>query len=91
MSDALILNAVLFLPVFGTVLLLFVPPKKEDFVRGLSLGVMLAQLALTAWLYCRYDATVPGVQYETRLPWIPGWGVYYQIGLDGYNLSLIHI
>jgi len=89
MSDALILNVVLFLPVLGTVLLLVVPPKKEDFVRGLSLGVMLVQLALTAWLYCRYDATVPGVQFETRLPWIPGWGVYYQIGLDGYNLLLV--
>ena len=29
------------------------------------------------------------MQFETELPWIPGWGVYYQIGLDGYNLLLV--
>ncbi len=23
------------------------------------------------------------------LPWIPDWGVYYQIGLDGYNILLV--
>ena len=23
------------------------------------------------------------------MPWIAGWGVYYQIGLDGYNLLLV--
>ena len=30
-----------------------------------------------------------GLQFETRLPWIPSWGVYYQIGLDGYNILLV--
>jgi len=31
----------------------------------------------------------PGLQFETRLPWIPDWGVYYQVGLDGYNVLLV--
>ena len=30
-----------------------------------------------------------GLQFETRLPWIADWGVYYQIGLDGYNVLLV--
>ena len=50
---------------------------------------MLLQFVLVAWLYVRYDALVPGLQFETRLPWIPSWGVYYQIGLDGYNILLV--
>ncbi len=29
------------------------------------------------------------MQFETRLPWIAAWGVYYQIGLDGYNVLLV--
>ena len=32
---------------------------------------------------------MPGLQFETRIPWIPAWGVYYQIGLDGYNVLLV--
>jgi NADH-quinone oxidoreductase subunit M len=58
-------------------------------VRRLSLAVMLLQFVLTAWLYTRFDPLVAGLQFETRLPWIASWGVYYQIGLDGYNLLLV--
>ncbi len=89
MGEAALLNCVLFLPVLGVAALLALPPQKEDLVRGLSLVVMLLQLSLAAWLYLQFDAATPGVQFETRLPWIPDWGVYYQIGLDGYNLLLV--
>src|SRR5205814_3449083 len=51
--------------------------------------VMLLQFALTGWLYTRFDASLDGLQFETRLPWIAAWGVYYQIGLDGYNVLLV--
>ena len=37
----------------------------------------------------RFDSSVAGLQFETRLPWIAQWGVYYQIGLDGYNVLLV--
>jgi NADH:ubiquinone oxidoreductase subunit 5 (subunit L)/multisubunit Na+/H+ antiporter MnhA subunit len=29
------------------------------------------------------------LQFETRLPWIESWGVYYQVGLDGMNVLLV--
>jgi NADH-quinone oxidoreductase subunit M len=50
---------------------------------------MLAELALAVCLYAQFDAAAAGLQFETRLPWIPGWGVYYQIGLDGFNVLLV--
>ncbi len=50
---------------------------------------MLVQFVLTALLYVRFDPAVDGLQFETRLPWIASWGVYYQIGLDGYNVLLV--
>src|SRR4029078_5466643 len=50
---------------------------------------MLAQLALAACLYARFDPGVDGLQFETRLPWIASWGVNYQIGLDDYNVLLV--
>ena len=87
MSDAGLLNVVLYLPLAGMVLI--AAARREDAVRPLSLAVMGLQFALTAYLYLRYDATLPGLQFETRLPWIADWGVYYQIGLDGYNVLLV--
>jgi NADH-quinone oxidoreductase subunit M len=89
MGNAALLNVVLFLPVLGAAALLLIPPQREGVVRQLSLAVMLLQFALTAWLYAQFDAGSTALQFETRIPWIPGWGVYYQIGLDGYNLLLV--
>jgi NADH-quinone oxidoreductase subunit M len=89
MADAVLLNVVLLLPLAAIVALVALPRGRDDLVRGLSLAAMLVQLALTAWLYVRFDPAVTGLQFETRLPWIADWGVYYQIGLDGYNILLV--
>ena len=89
MADALILNAVLYLPLAAIAAIVAVPARREDLVRGATLAAMLAQLALAAWLYWRFDATFDGLQFETKLPWIASWGVYYQIALDGYNVLLV--
>ncbi|CAD5375054.1 NADH-quinone oxidoreductase subunit M [Rubrivivax sp. A210] len=89
MSDALILNLVLFLPLAGVLALLLVPASNPGAARSLTLAAMVLQFLLTAVLYVHFDSAAPGLQAETRLPWIAGWGVNYQIGLDGYNILLV--
>ena len=89
MSDAAWLNVVLFLPVAATALLLLVPAGREGAIRALTLVAMLAQLVVAGFLYAAFDPAAPGLQFATRLPWIPAWGVTYTIGLDGYNVLLV--
>jgi len=89
MSDALVLNLVLFLPLLGIGLLLLVPADQPTLVRRLTLLVMVVVFVLTLRLYVHFDSTVAGLQFETRLPWIAAWGVHYQVGLDGYNILLV--
>jgi NADH-quinone oxidoreductase subunit M len=89
MGEAGVLNAVLFLPLLGMGLLLLIPAGADALTRRLTLGVMVLQFVLTAWLYTRFDSAVPGLQFETRLPWIGAWGVYYHVALDGYNVLLV--
>ena len=89
MGDPTILNLVLWLPVAGMLAIWLAPAGRESVVRSLSLVVMLAQLALTAWLYARFDAAEPGLQFATHVPWIREWGIAYIIGLDGYNILLV--
>jgi NADH-quinone oxidoreductase subunit M len=89
MADATLLNVVLYLPLAMIAAIVALPARREDLVRGATLGAMLLQLALVALLYARFDASLDGLQFETRLPWIAAWGVYYQIGLDGYNVLLV--
>ena len=68
MPDAALLNLVLFLPLFGAALLIAAPAGDAAFTRRLALVVMAVQLALTVWLYARFDSSVGGLQFETRLP-----------------------
>jgi NADH-quinone oxidoreductase subunit M len=89
MGDAVLLNVVLYLPLFGIALIVAMPDGQDDRIRANSFGVMLAQFVITAILYLRFDPNIAALQFETRLPWIADWGVYYHIGLDGYNLLLV--
>jgi len=89
MSDAALLNVVLFLPLLGIVLLGLSPATDHGFVRRITLFAMIVQFVAAAWLYARFDPAVAGLQFETRLPWIPAWGVEFRIGLDGYNVLLV--
>jgi NADH-quinone oxidoreductase subunit M len=83
------LNVVLFLPLVGMGLLTFIPSDKPGVTRQFTLVMMIAQLAITAWLYLSFSSTDPGLQFATRIPWIEQWGVYYHIGLDGFNMLLV--
>jgi NADH-quinone oxidoreductase subunit M len=89
MADPALLNLMLFLSLLGVVLIAVAPAGDLDRVRRLSLGVMIVQFVLAAWLYLRFDPATAGLQFETRLPWIADWGVYYHIGLDGMNVLLV--
>src|SRR5512135_2649823 len=89
MAESTVLNLVLWLPVLGMVAIALAPKGTDRAVRGFTFGVMVLQLALTAWLYQRYDASVAGLQFETRVPWIADWGVYYHVRLDGLNVLLV--
>jgi len=89
MDESGALNLVLWLPVIGTLLLLPVHAQNKRAIQGLTFAVMAVQFVLTAWLYAAFDASVAGLQFRTHLPWIGDWGVYYSIGLDGYNVLLV--
>jgi NADH-quinone oxidoreductase subunit M len=89
MAESTVLNLVLWLPVLGIVALLLARQGTDRAIRGFSLALMMLQLALAAWLYRRFDGSVAGLQFETRVPWIADWNVHYHVGLDGLNVLLV--
>jgi NADH-quinone oxidoreductase subunit M len=89
MSEALALQGVLWLPLAGMLAIAAVPADAPGRVRAIAFWAMVLQFLLTAWLYVRFDAAASGVQFATRVPWIAEWGVYFSIGLDGYNVLLV--
>lgn len=88
MSDALLLNLLLWLPVAGA-LLLGVVRANTSAVRLVTTGLMAVQFVLALVLYLQFDGAVAGLQAATTIPWIADWGVSYAIGLDGINILLV--
>ncbi len=90
----MILSSLIFLPLAGAVLLLFVDNREErrdGFIRVGTLVVSLAVLALAILLWAEFDPTSAEYQFVERHPWIPTFGIDYAVGVDGISLLLVEL
>src|SRR5690349_9080045 len=88
-----ILSIILFTPLVGALVLLFVPKENKDAVRWIAnifaLGGFLISLPLVSWFWAqRFE---PGFKFMEGAPnnWIPSIGAGYVIGIDGISFLLI--
>ncbi|APH53959.1 NADH-quinone oxidoreductase chain M [Granulibacter bethesdensis] len=87
-----ILSILVGLPVFGSFLLLFLRGtgiSQAATARGIALGVSLITFLLSLVLWIEFDPSVTGLQFEERANWMPGFGVSYHLGVDGFSLLLL--
>src|SRR5512133_1778267 len=94
MTQFPILSSLIFLPLAGAVLLLFVDnrdERRDGLIRVGTLVVSLAVLALGILMWARFDATSAEYQFVERHPWIPAFGIDYAVGVDGISLLLVEL
>jgi len=89
MSNNHILSIVLFLPLAGAALLLFVPKDQKNLIRWLANLTALAGFAVSVPLWMNFDASADGYQFVEKASWIPSIGANYALGIDGISLLLI--
>ncbi|WP_175410569.1 NuoM family protein [Streptomyces sp. TRM64462] len=83
------LTLVTFLPLLAcAVLWLWPRPLSDRVCTGAWIATATADLALVVALWAGFDPG-GGFQYEQRVPWIPGAGVGYHVGVDGLSLPLV--
>ncbi len=80
------LTAVVFLPLAGTIVLLFL---KETAVRWAALGIALADFLLSLPLWVLFDPSTPRMQFAEQVAWIASPPINYSVGVDGISLPLI--
>ncbi len=88
-----ILSIILFTPLLGALLLLFVPKEKANAIRWIAnifaLGGFLISLPLVPWFWAqRFE---PGFKFMEGAAnnWIPSIGAGYVLGIDGISFLLI--
>ena len=84
-----LLSIVLFTPLAGLAVLLFLPSSNKTLIRVWANIAGLAGFLISLPLVWRFDKSAAGFQMVEKADWIPSLGVKYMLGIDGISLLLV--
>ena len=82
-----LLSLVIFLPLFGAVVTLFL--RKDTAIKWWALFVTVANFIISLPLYFYFQSGPAEMQFVEHIPWMPDLGVSYYLGIDGISLFLV--
>jgi NADH-quinone oxidoreductase subunit M len=83
------LSLILFLPLVGALLLLFVPKQNTDAIRWIANVFAVLGFVVSIPLWFWYNPQSADFQLVERATWIPSIGAEYFLGVDGFSTLLI--
>ncbi|MGI2325204.1 MULTISPECIES: complex I subunit 4 family protein [unclassified Methylococcus] len=83
------LSCLLWTPLAGALVLAFLPRHWHRYACSIALGFSGLCLLLTLFVTIRFETNSPDVQFSEMLPWNPGMGSFYALGVDGFSLPLV--
>jgi len=83
-----ILSFITFLPLLGAIGLILIPSARVNTIRWTAFLVSAATFVASIPLFTRFDARI-GMQFVEQVPWVPGLGMSYHLGVDGISVLLI--
>jgi NADH-quinone oxidoreductase subunit M len=84
-----LLSAILFTPLAGAIVLVFVDRRREDIIRWIANGSALLGFAVSVPLWFRFQPFGDPWQFVERADWIPSIGAAYFLGVDGLSALLV--
>ncbi len=84
-----LLSVILFTPLAGAILLLFVDKRQENAIRWIANLVAFVGFLISLPLWFRYEPGGAAWQFVERAEWIPSIGASYFVGVDGFSVLLI--
>ena len=80
------LHFLLWFPVVAMLLILFSP---EASAKRVALVLALIEFIASIPLWILFNNGDGGFQFTSVTPWIPQWGIFYRLGVDGISVLLI--
>lgn len=84
-----ILTYLIFLPVAGIFVLLFLNKEKAGLLKGFGIAVSVLTFILSLWLAYNFNVSNARFQFEHRVMWIPAFNCSYHVGVDGLSILLV--
>jgi NADH-quinone oxidoreductase subunit M len=89
-SSALsLITVVLFLPLIGMFILLFMREEQHERIQWTAFGFSVAVFVGTLVLWAAFDTSNPALQMVQRINWLPQYNISYYVGIDGLSLLLV--
>lgn len=84
-----LLSLILFTPLVGATLLLFVSNERPRLVKGIAVASSFISFLLSFYLLFSYDYTTGGFQYPEQYVWSRELGVTFFLGVDGISVPMV--
>jgi NADH-quinone oxidoreductase subunit M len=87
--DSHLLTWILFSPAIGAVLILLLPADRPRLLRWAAFIFSLVPLALSVYLWLRYDPAQAGYQFVEQYAWYSAVASSYHVGVDGISVPMV--
>jgi NADH-quinone oxidoreductase subunit M len=84
-----ILTYIIFTPLAGALVLLFVNRKNSNLIKTIGLAFSIAAFVLSVFLFIGLDGANPNMQFVEKSDWIKGLNISYHVGVDGMSMLLV--
>ena len=80
---------ILLIPIFGILILFFIPKSKQKLLKLFALNVSCILFTLSLILWGFFQKSITSFQFVTKLFWIPTMNLNITLGIDGISLFFI--
>src|SRR5712692_9105726 len=84
-----LLSLIVFMPLAGALVLMLTPAEQHNALRREAFIFSLVPFLLSLGLLGAFDPLNPGMQLTEKAAWIPRFGIFYSVGVDGISLFLV--
>ncbi|HEY5961901.1 MAG TPA: NADH-quinone oxidoreductase subunit M [Polyangiaceae bacterium] len=82
-----LLNVIVFLPMVGAAVLLFLPRQSKSILRWFTMGILLVDFVVSLRLLG--TPMTRGWHHQYIADWLPSFGIRYHVAVDGISLWLL--
>lgn len=88
-----LLTLMTFFPVIGVIIMLlfkrFRPETEDTTYKLLAVGTSVVTFVISLIVLGAYNPGNGDLQMYSPIPWIPSWGIYYALGIDGLSILMV--
>ncbi|MBI3313423.1 MAG: NADH-quinone oxidoreductase subunit M [Candidatus Omnitrophica bacterium] len=84
-----ILSWIVFTPLAGAILLLFIPKSNTASIKWAATAITLFTGLFALCALFKFNPADPGFQLVEKALWIPQFNVHYSLGVDGISLPMV--